>query len=477
MDKTPTLLWLRKDLRLGDHPGWQAALAAGGPVIPVYILDRLASSQYGAAAKWRLGLSLGQLAQGLEARGSRLILGQGDALEVLRHLLRETGARKVVWSRLYDKRSRDRDAAIKSALQAEGIGAESVNASLLFEPWTVATRSGGPYRVFTPFWREVRGRSVGHAHATPGDLAPPEVWPESDALDDWHLGRDMRRGAAVVARHVCVGEDRAQARLAEFIEQRIARYRSDRDRPDIEATSRLSENLAYGEISPRQAWLAAWAVRERASGAEAAEAEHFLKELAWREFAYHLLFHFPEIETRNWRRDWDAFPWRADNPDAERWRRGQTGIEMVDAAMRELYVTGTMHNRCRMIAASFLTKHLMTDWRVGAEWFRDCLIDWDPASNAMGWQWTAGSGPDAAPYFRVYNPDTQAEKFDPGRRYRARFIAEGSDTPHRDGLSFFEAVPRSWSLRPDRPYPEPMVNLAEGRARALSAYRGFKAEN
>lgn len=477
MDQPPTLLWLRRDLRIGDHPGWQATLKAGGPVVPVFILDDLTAAQYGAAALWRLGLSLGALARDLEKRGSRLILRRGEALTVLRALIRETGARRVVWSRLYDQRARDRDTAIKSTLKSEGVAAESVNASLLFEPWTVATKTGGPYRVYTPFWREVRGREIGSLRATPGNLAPPAAWPASDDLESWHLGQGMRRGAAVVTRHVCVGESQAMARLDVFIAEKIARYKSERDRPDIDATSRLSENLAYGEISPRQAWHAAWEVRECSSGAAASEAEHFLKELAWREFAYHLLFHFPEIETRNWRPEWSAFPWRADNPDAEQWRRGMTGVEMVDAALREMYVTGTMHNRCRMVAASFLTKHLMTDWRVGAEWFRECLIDWDPASNAMGWQWTAGSGPDAAPYFRVYNPEAQAEKFDPAGRYRARFLAEGQKAPHEDALSFFEAAPRAWGLDPGQPYPAPMIELSEGRERALAAYRSFKAEN
>ncbi len=468
----PTLLWLRRDLRLSDHPGWQAALANGGPVVPIFILDPLVEDAYGAAPKWRLSLSLGQLAQDLEVAGSRLILRRGEAAMVLRDLIAETGAKRVVWSRLYDRKSIARDTEIKAALQTGGIEVESVNASLLFEPWTVETQTGGIYRVYTPFWKAVRDRDVAEAVAAPGDLAAPVSWPASDRLEDWALGASMRGGSEIVAGHVCIGEASARDRLDGFVERAIDRYKSERDFPAFEATSRLSENLTYGEISPRQIWhVGMRAMQERG---HAREAEHFLKELVWREFAYHLLYHTPEIETGNWRAEWDAFPWRDDNDDAECWRRGVTGIEMVDAAMREMYVTGIMHNRTRMLVASFLTKHLMTHWKIGEAWFRDCLIDWDPAANAMGWQWTAGSGPDAAPYFRIYNPDTQAEKFDADRRYRNRFLAEGRMDPHEDALAYFDAVPRSWGFSPDQSYPAPVIGLSEGRARALSAYENRK---
>jgi deoxyribodipyrimidine photo-lyase len=279
----------------------------------------------------------------------------------------------------------------------------------------------------------------------------------------------MGRGAAVVANHACVGEAAARERLDRFVADRIARYRDDRDRMDLEATSGLSENLAYGEISVRQLWHSGLAAME-ADPANATQAEHFLKELTWREFAWHLLYHYPWIDRRNWREDWAGFPWRPDNPQAERWRRGRTGIPVVDAAMRQMYVSGTMHNRARMIVASFLTKHLLTDWRVGAEWFRDCLIDWDPASNAVGWQWVAGCGPDAAPYFRIFNPETQAAKFDPDGIYRDRYLAEGRDVPHPDALAYFDAVPSEWNLSAADTCPEPVISLSEGRARALAAY-------
>ncbi len=400
----PTLLWLRRDLRLADHPGWRVALAGGGPVIPVFVLDPAIAEGWGAAPLWRLGESLASLAADLRARGSRLVFRRGTASEVLARLAAETGAHRVVWSRLYEAEAVARDRAVEAALAAAGVQVATVNAALLHEPWQVETTAGGPYRVFTPFWRAIRDRAVPEPLAAPRDLAAPDAWPESERLADWRLGRGMARGAAIVARHAVVGERAAQGRLGAFLAHRIADYAAARDRPDWSATSGLSENLTYGEISPRQVWHAALAARER--GADAG-AEAFLRQLAWREFAWHLFWHAPDLDRASWRPGWDAFPWRGDNGDAERWRRGMTGVELVDAAMRALYVTGTMHNRARMVVASFLTKHLRTHWKVGADWFRDCLIDWDPAANALGWQWVAGSGPDAAPYFRIFNPETR----------------------------------------------------------------------
>jgi deoxyribodipyrimidine photo-lyase len=278
------------------------------------------------------------------------------------------------------------------------------------------------------------------------------------------MGAAMRRGAAQVARHAAIGEAAAAARLAAFLD-RAAHYAEARNRVDEPGTSRLSGNLTHGEIGIRTVWHAAEAARLRGEGDET-----FLKELVWREFAWHLMHHTPHIGTRNWKPEWDGFPWAGDGAPAEAWRRGMTGLPFIDAGMREMYVTGTMHNRARMVVASFLTKHLMTHWKLGADWFADCLIDWDPASNAMGWQWTAGSGPDAAPYFRIFNPETQAARFDPAGTYRRRWIAELAPDPGPEALAFFDAVPRSWALDPRAPYPPPIVGLAEGRARALAAW-------
>jgi deoxyribodipyrimidine photo-lyase len=475
-DTRPTLLWLRRDLRVADHPGWEAALALGGPVIPVFVLDPVIERTYGAAPRWRLERALEAHAEALAARGSRLVLRRGPALEALRALVAETGAGRVVWSRQYEREARARDTEVKAALKADGVEAVSVNSALLFEPWTVETTEGSYYKVYTPFWKAVRGAELAEPLPAPSDLAPPEDWPASDRLGDWQLGRAMNRGAEVVARHAIVGEDAAWERFRRFRDEAIGRYKADRDRLDLDATSRMSQALSFGEISARALWHEGWDAVRRLSGEAATGAETFVSELVWREFAYHLLYHTPQIEDENWREEWDAFPWAEDGEGAERWRRGRTGVEAVDAAMREMYVTGTMHNRGRMIVASFLTKHLLVHWRVGERWFRDHLIDWDPASNAMGWQWSAGSGPDATPFFRIFNPATQGERFDPNRAYRDRWIAEGRDRPNSDALSYFEAIPRSWGMSPQDRYPEPVIGLKEGRERALEAYRRLREE-
>lgn len=474
MTDTPLILWVRRDLRLTDNPMLAQAAASGRVVVPVFILDP-ETEGLGAAAKWRLGLGLAAFAQALSGIGSRLIFRRGPALDVLRAVVAETRAGAVHWSRLYDPEARARDTEVKAALRAEGVEAASYPGHLLFEPWTVQTGQGGFYKVYSPFWRAVKDIDVALPAPAPKALRGPAIWPASDALDDWQMGRAMSRGAAVVAGHVGVGEAVAQTRLADFLAGPVDSYKERRDFPDEAATSRLSENLTYGEIGLRAVWHGGMrALHEGRAGAE-----HFLKEVVWREFAYHLLHHTPHITTRNWRPEWDSFAWRGDSADAERWRRGMTGEPFVDAAMREMYVTGTMHNRARMIAASYLTKHLLTDWRVGLAWFAECLIDWDPAANAMGWQWAAGSGPDAALYFRVFNPATQVEKFDKKAAYRHRFIAELERFPGRDALSYFDAVPKAWGLNPKARYPERMVDLAEGRKRALEAYsaRNSAADN
>lgn len=467
-DRAPTLLWLRRDLRLHDHPALAAAIARGGPVIPVFIRDALVDGQ-GAAPRWRLGLSLADLAQRLEAAGSRLILRSGPALDTLRALAQETGADAVVWSRLYDPDAIARDTEVKAGLKADGLVAESHAGHLLFEPWTVQTGAGGYYKVYTPMWRAVKDRDVPAPEPAPARIPAPESWPGSERLADWRLGAAMDRGAAICRPHQTVGEVAAQDRLDRFVAGPVAAYDTGRNLVAEAGCSGLSENLTYGEISPRRCWHAGLrALHDGAAGAEA-----WLKELVWREFAYHLVYHAPDMTRRNWRDGWDAFPWETDEDrdSVLRWKQGRTGVPFVDAAMREMYVTGRMHNRARMIVASYLTKHMLTHWRIGQRWFEHCLTDWDPASNAMGWQWVAGSGPDATPYFRVFNPDTQAEKFDPGGHYRRRWIAEGQARPPATALSFFEAVPRRWGLSPDDAYPAaPIVGLAEGRKRALAAY-------
>ena len=470
MTQSPILMWFRRDLRLADHAALTAACATGRPVIPVFICDDLLGG-VGAAAKMRLGASVDDFAQLLAGRGSRLILRQGDALTVLRELIAQTGAGAIYWSRLYDPQHKARDTGIKAALTDDGITVKSFAGHILFEPWTVDTKAGGYYKVFTPMWKAVRDRDVGPCLPAPDRIPTPTTWPQSDNLSDWRLDADMRRGADVLQRHFCVGETAALDRLSQFIDEKIDDYALHRNIPGSDATSRLSENLTYGEISPRQCWHAGWrALHDGAGGAET-----FLRELVWREFAYHLAHHTPQLLTENWKPGWDDFPWNtADTPEVIAWKQGRTGIPFVDAAMREMYVTGTMHNRARMIVASYLTKHLLTHWKVGMDWFADCLIDWDPCSNAMGWQWVAGTGPDAAPYFRVFNAVTQREKFDPQSIYVDHWIAETTKTPTPDACSYFEMVPLHWKLSADATYPNPVVSMAEGRARALAAYEAQK---
>lgn len=465
-EERPIIAWLRRDLRLGDHPMLTAAAKSGRPVIPVFILDEVVEAQ-GTAPVWRLGKSVEAMAESLAAIGSRLILRRGAAVDVLRALLETSGAADIWWTRSYDPDGRRRDDAVAEL----EVTTRAFGGHVLFEPWDVATNAGGEYKVYTPYWRAVKDRDVASPRPAVRSLRPPETWPESDRLEDWRMGAGMRRGAAVVEPHIQVGESSATGRLAAFVGHRIAGCQKMRDLPAEEGTSGLSENLTYGEISIRACWHAA----RRAEEEGKAGATTWRQELVWREFAYHLLWHTPRLMTGNWREEWDAFPWRRDNGQAEVWRRGRTGIPFVDAAMREMFVTGRMHNRARMVVASYLTKHLMTHWRVGHDWFADCLVDWDPANNALGWQWAAGSGPDATPYFRVFNPEAQRERFDPDGVYLRRWIAEGQAQPTSTATSYFEAIPRSWGLSPDDTYPAPIVDVKEGRRRALAAYedRGF----
>ncbi|MEO0378823.1 MAG: deoxyribodipyrimidine photo-lyase [Pseudomonadota bacterium] len=471
MSTPPIIIWFRRDLRISDHAALTAACAADAPVIPVVIRDDAITS-LGSAPKWRWGLGATHLADTLQSKGSKLIFRTGNALDVLQDLVNETGAKTVFWSRLYDPAAVARDTDIKATLKGQGIDARSFGGHLMFEPWTVETKTGGYYKVYTPLWKAVKDRDVDAPLPAPGRIPSPETWPASEDIADWDLGAGMQRGEQVVRPFVRLGERAAQDRLAMFIAEKVARYDEGRDLPATDGTSGLSENLALGEISPHQCWHAGYtALHEGKAGAET-----FLKELVWREFAYHLMHHTPRILVQNWKEDWDAFPWNMDETaEVTAWKQGRTGIQFVDASLREMYVTGRMHNRGRMIVASYLTKHLLSHWKIGQAWFEDCLIDWDPASNAMGWQWSAGSGPDATPYFRVFNPVTQLDKFDKNRAYVSRWIAEGHSNPHEDALKYFDAIPRSWNMAATDIYPTPIVPADAGRKRALGAYenRGF----
>ncbi|WP_284165611.1 deoxyribodipyrimidine photo-lyase [Frigidibacter sp. SD6-1] len=468
----PVIVWFRRDLRLDDHPALVAAAETGRPILPLFIHDETVEP-LGAAPRFRLGLGVEALTSALERRGMRLILRRGRALDVLKALVAETGAAAIHWTRYYEPAHIDRDKAIKAWAAAAGLTARSFPGALLHEPTQVLTQAGQAYSVFTPFWRRLRQGEVAPPLAAPGTLRRPQDWPASDDLADWRMAAPMNRGAAILRPHIAPGEAAALARLSAFLEGPLRLYAERRDFPGEAATSGLSDHLAWGEISPRRIWAEVMARTDQDATLDR-PGEKVLSELAWRDFAWHLMYHDPSLATENWRKGWEAFPWRADNDDAERWRRGITGVPFVDAGVREMYVTGRMHNRVRMVAASYLTKHLLTDWRVGQAWFAECLTDWDPASNALGWQWVAGSGPDAAPYFRIFNPDAQADRFDPAGVYRNRFLGAGGDRRGALADAYFDAVPRCWTLDRTTHYPEPIIEHSAGRAQALAAYERFR---
>ncbi|MAT88675.1 MAG: deoxyribodipyrimidine photolyase [Aestuariivita sp.] len=466
------IYWIRRDLRLRDNPALDYAVQSSRAVIPVFILDER-EKRLGAAPKWRLGLGLEHISGEFAKIGSKIVLRSGEPEAVINNLISETDADIVCWNRLYDPIALRRDSGIKESLTNRGIKAISFAGSLIFEPWTVSTGSGGFYRVYTPFWNAVKGREAEAEYLPPKSIKTPVNWPLSDNITDWKMGKAMGRGERIVRPFVRLGQAKAIERLAKFLDDDAVHYADRRNIPSVLGTSGLSENLALGEISPKQCWHGG----KKALYAGVRGAEIFLKEIVWREFAYHLMFHTPHILDSNWKPDWDKFPWQTDEkaPAVLAWKQGRTGVPFVDAAMREMYVTGRMHNRGRMIVASYLTKHLLCHWKIGQKWFEQCLIDWDPASNAMGWQWSAGSGPDATPYFRIFNAETQLAKFDPEGHYINYWIAELSQNPSKTANKFFDAIPKSWNLNPQMAYPNAIMSMKRGRERALNAYesRGF----
>ncbi len=447
---SPTLLWFRQDLRLADHPALVAALERGGPVIPIYIEDFASEKPWapGSASRWWLHHSLAALEKDLHRRGSRLIIRRGASGEVLQALARETGAEAVFWSRRYEPAVIARDAKIKTALLKSGFIADSFNSALLFEPWTLKTQSGTPYQVFTPFWKACLAAPEPAAPLkAPTTLPSPEKWPASETLRDLALLPTLG-WADGFEKEWTPGESGAHQALDQFLDAALFSYAQERDCPSKHGTSRLSPHLHFGEISPRQVWQAV--SRRSAQGCARGSfqgGDVYLREIGWREFAYHLLFHFPQTTKTPLRLAFLKFPWVKDQKSEKAWQKGLTGYPIVDAGMRELWATGWMHNRVRMIAASFLVKDLLISWQEGAAWFWDTLVDADLASNTLGWQWTAGCGADAAPYFRVFNPTLQGEKFDPKGDYIRRWVPEVGTAD----------------------YPKPMVDHREARERALIA--------
>lgn len=474
------LHWFRRDLRLADNPALRAAAAKGRRVVPVFILDDAAEGDQamGAASRWWLHYSLAALSRALDAAGCPLVLRRGDSRTVLAALAEETGADRVTWTRIYDPWAVERDGALKAALKAEGLKVESHPGALLREPWEVKTQSGTPFGVFTPFWKALLALGDPPAPAPAPTLRGPDVGPRGDALADWDLTPRAPDWAGGLRAAWTPGEDAAKKRLEAFLAERLCDYPATRDRPGDAGTSALSAHLRFGEIGPRTVWHTTLdAVRSGRVAAGEDAAMGFLRELGWRDFNHSLLFHNPGIPQANYNTRFDGFPWRRDADALAAWQAGRTGYPIVDAGMRELWDTGFMHNRVRMIAASFLIKDLMIDWRLGEAWFRDTLVDADLANNVANWQWVAGSGADAAPYFRIFNPVLQGEKFDRDGAYTRRWVPELAGLPdkyiHRPWDAPTETLARA-GVEPGKTYPRRIVDHAAARQRALAAYERIK---
>lgn len=470
-----TLLWFRLDLRLTDNPALLAAVHRGRPVIPVFIWSPEEEGHWepGAASRWWLHQSLTQLDASLRERGSRLIVRRGPTLPTICALLKESDATAVYWDRRYEPAVIDRDRHVKTALHEEGRIAESFNSSLLFEPWTVRTKPDQPYQVFSAFWKACQAlQEPEPPQPAPQEITSPRRWPATLPLKELGLEPAIDwAGGLRSSWHP--GEAGALEALSRFLDEGLSEYSTARDHPDRVGTSRLSAHLHFGEIGPRQVWSAVRGTQHSRSESE----QCYLRELGWREFAHHLLFHFAHTPEKPLQESFADFPWEPDPKRLRAWQRGRTGYPIVDAGMRELWQTGWMHNRVRMIVASFLVKDLLIPWLEGAAWFWDTLVDADLANNTLGWQWTAGCGADAAPFFRIFNPVNQGEKFDPYGDYVRRWVPE----LHR--------LPREWVHKPweapahvladagvelGRLYPQPIVDHRKARARALVAVQRIK---
>ena len=481
MSSSPSLVWLRLDLRLADNPALQAAIKRGGAVVPVFIHapEEEAPWAPGGASRWWLHQSLAALDAALRGSGSRLVIRHGPTLVTLQNLAKETGAGAVFWNRRYEPVVIARDARIKDAMRAEGLLAESFNGALLHEPWTIHNQSGRPFQVFTPFWKHCLAKSdPSEPLPAPKDLPAAAKWPTSLALDALEL-EPKKKWAEGMRPAWQPGETGAIASLKRFLTNAFVDYSAQRNRPDVAGTSRLSPHLHFGEISPRQIWHNIRRMAEK-RGLAAAQwrGSQFLAEIGWREFAHHLLCHFPHTPTEPLRPAFKQFPWREDVAFLKAWQKGRTGYPIVDAGLRELWTTGWMHNRVRMIVASFLVKDLLLSWQEGAAWFWDTLVDADLAQNTLGWQWTAGCGADAAPYFRVFNPTSQGEKFDPHGDYVRRWCPELAKLPdewlHRPWEAPVEIRARA-GARPGHDYPERIISHAIAREVALEAFARIKS--
>ncbi len=467
--RAPILVLFRNDLRISDNRALSSAVDAGRPVVPLFILDgdQPSSRRLGAASRWWLHHSLLALSNALEKLGSRLLIRQGSTDEIVAETVKSTGADAVFWNRRYSPSDIAADTVLKSALRADGLKAESFDGFLLHEPSQLSTRSGDFYKVFTPFYNRLSEIDARDPIDTPSRIEAWDGTLRSEKLGDLKLlpGKPDWSGGFADRWHP--GEAGAKARLERFLEDCLDTYAEDRNVPGVEGTSGLSPHLARGEISPVQ--IMAALRRRRGKGADT-----YRKEIAWREFSYHLLFNRPKLHSENFRPDYDSFEWQSAPSALKAWQSGRTGYPIVDAGMRELWQTGWMHNRVRMITASFLVKDLLVDWRDGEGWFWDTLVDADPANNPASWQWVAGSGADAAPYFRIFNPILQGEKFDPEGAYVRRYVPELARLPNQYVHRPFEApasLLAQCGVVLGENYPSPLVDHSAARERALKAYR------
>jgi len=475
-----TLVWFRQDLRLADNPALAAALESAAPIVPIYIHAPDEEERWapGGASRWWLHNSLAALGADLQNRRSRLILrASRDSLDTLLALARACGASRVVWNRRYEPAIIARDQKIKSALRNEGLETDSYNSALLQEPWNVKSKNGSPFQVFTPFWRHCRSlQDPPIPSPAPAHIPSPKTWPDSASLESLELQPRIDWAAGLRAAWI-PGAGGAHALLERFLEEAFDEYRGLRDQPGAPGTSRLSPHLHFGEIGPREIWHATRQFSLRRGQHTTWRDSQFLAEVGWREFAYHLLYHFPHTPEQPLRANYARFPWKSDAPAVKAWMAGRSGFPIVDAGMRELWHTGWMHNRVRMITASFLIKDLLIDWKEGARWFWDTLVDADLASNTLGWQWVAGSGADAAPFFRIFNPTTQGTKFDPDGTYVRRWVPElaslGNEWIHRPWEAPETALSAA-GIALGEQYPRPMVDHDMARKAALRALSAVK---
>ena len=480
----PALVWFRHDLRLADNPALSAAVERGGPVVCVYVLDDETPGAWalGGASRWWLHHALIALNADLEQAGNRLILLRGKAETVIAEVAAEVKAGAVFWNRSYAPYDKEPDARLKTGLKNSGIDARSFNGNLVSEPVSVRNKSGGVFKVFTPYWKTISTFEVSGPLPAPSSIPTGSPIPSGAlGLADLDLLPTAPDWSAGLAASWTPGEAGAKARYEAFVAGDgqgggLENYEDGRNRPDLDACSKLSPFLKFGHVSPRQLWH--WMLADMVSAPKLEEPGWaFLREIGWREFSYYLLHHFPTLPSNNWRPEFDRFPWSENHEGYQAWCKGKTGYPMVDAGMRQLWQTGWMHNRVRMITGSFLVKHQLLPWQLGERWFWDTLVDADIASNSASWQWVAGCGADASPYFRVFNPITQGPKFDPKAKFIRRFVPELANLDDKSLFEPWNADPlllQAGGVSLGKTYPRPIVDHAAARARALAAYETIK---